>query len=186
VICGIRNTRCVNFNMGQRNELRVAVSALTCPMPANSRRSTQPALWPRCPPALHIFGPRPAKRNFPVFPPRGRAKLQLSRKPSRSPSRFPRHLPLPAHHRIRPQLIAIWNQPAKQLRRSPSTGSRSSPAVPGQSCMWAQEAPGIRPIPARSRCRGVGGGVGRWGFTQSHRAWGGACPRAGTGGHVSS
>ena len=138
MICGFRNTRCLSCKMGQGTELRPAVSALT-------RFTVSRFTFARrhsCPPALHMSGRSPANRNFPVFPPRGRAKLQLSRKPSRSPSRllsrFPRHLPTPAHHRIRPQLSSIRNHPAKQLRRSPSNGSRSSPAIRGQSGIWIQ------------------------------------------------
>jgi hypothetical protein len=40
-----------------------------------------------------------------------------------------------------PQLIAIRNHPAKQLRRSPSTGSGSSPAIRGLSGIWVYGFP---------------------------------------------
>ncbi len=40
-----------------------------------------------------------------------------------------------------PQLIAIRNHPAKQLRRSPSTGSRSSPEIRGLSGIWVYGFP---------------------------------------------
>jgi hypothetical protein len=77
------------------------------------------------------------------------------------------------------QLIAIWNHPAKQLRRSPSTGSRSSPAIRGLSGIWAHRPTASSPSP-----RGCGDGGGASLRVTGH--WGGACPRAGTGGHVSS
>ena len=67
-----------------------------------------------------------------------------------------------------PQLIAIRNHPAKQLRRSPSTGSRSSPAIRGLSGIWAHRPTASSQSP---RGRGVGGG-----FTQSHRALGRSLP----------
>jgi hypothetical protein len=78
-----------------------------------------------------------------------------------------------------PQLIAIRNHPAKQLRRSPSTGSGSSPAIRGLSGIWA-----LRPMASSQSPRGCGVGGGASLRVTGH--WGGACPRAGTGGHVSS
>lgn len=38
-------------------------------LPGYLVRSTQPPLWPACPPALHIADPRPANRNFQFFHP---------------------------------------------------------------------------------------------------------------------
>ena len=54
-----------------------------------------------------------------------------------------------------PQLIAIWNHPAKQLRRSPSAGSGSSPAICGLSGIWA-----ILPAASGQSPRGCGLAVG--------------------------
>lgn len=163
-------------------------------MPATPRRSTQPALWPLCPPALHIADPRPANRNFQCFHPReGEAPAEPQTEPRAEPPAEPKTQPTaarpdvsasaspiqPAHHQTLPQLIAIRNHPAKQLRRSPSTGSRSSPAIRGLSGIWAHRPTASSQSP---RGRGVGGGASL--RVTGH--WGGPCPRAGTGGHVSS
>ncbi len=113
-------------------------------MPATSRRSTQPALWPLCPPALHIADPRPANRNFQCFHPReGEAPAEpqtqpTAERPAVHPSASPYCQPTT---KPCPRLIAIWNHPAKQLRRSPSTGSGSSPAIRGLSGIWVYGFP---------------------------------------------
>ena len=136
MICGFRNTRCVNFKMGQRNELRVAVSAPSCPMPTTPRRSTQPALWPLC----------PREGEAPAEPQTQPTAEHLSEAPAAcQPTTEPC-----------PQLIAIRNHPAKQLRRSPSTGSGSSPAIRGLSGIWAHRPTASSQSP---RGRGVGGGL---------------------------
>ncbi|MFM7835068.1 MAG: hypothetical protein ACKPJD_25010, partial [Planctomycetaceae bacterium] len=89
----------------------------------------------------------------------------------------------------RPQLIHCLLPPGETAATEPLKWLKEQPCGTwaivhvGSRGPWHPANP--RDV-ARSRCRGVGGGVGRWGFTQSHRAWGGACPRAGTGGHVSS
>ena len=88
-----------------------------------------------------------------VSAPPGRATLPLSRKPSRRLSIFPRPCRVPATTEPCPQLIAIWNHPAKQLRRSPSTGSGSSPAIRGLSGIWALCPMASSPSPR-------GGGIG--------------------------
>jgi len=130
----------------------------------------------------------PRRPEFPMFPPPGRAKLllsrkpnralsrQLSRKPSRQLSGLPSPLPRPPYCQPTtepcPRLIAIRNHPAKQPRRSPSTGSGSSPEIRGLSGIWAH-----RPAESSQSPRGrrVGGGA----LLRVTGDWGEACPRAG-------
>jgi hypothetical protein len=71
-----------------------------------------------------------------------------------------------------PQLIAIRNYPAKQLRRSPSTGSGSSPAIRGLSGIWAH-----CPTASSQSPRGCAVDGGASLRVTGH--WGGACSRAG-------
>jgi len=90
-------------------------------MPATPRRSTQPALWPLCPPALHIADPRPANRNFKCSHPLG-GRSPLSRKPSRRLRGLLSPLPRP-HTVSPPPNLARSSSPSGTTRRNSCDGA---------------------------------------------------------------
>ena len=140
-------------------------------MPATPRRSTQPALWPPCPPALHIADPRPANRNFQFFHPwEGEAPAEpqtqpTAARPAVSASAFPI---LPAHHRTLPAAHRHPEPPGETTATEPLNWLREQPCDSWAIGNLGSSSRGIQPTP-----RGCGVGEG---FTQSHRALGRRLP----------
>ena len=125
------------------------------------------------PPGVAYRRSPPRKPEFPIFPPPGRAKLPLRRKPSR-----------PRPHTVSPPPnLARSSSPSGTTRRNNCDGAPQLAQGAALRFVGYREFGLIVPRhPAQPR--EVAGLAGASLRVTGH--WGGACPRAGTGGHVSS
>ena len=124
------------------------------------------------PPGVAYRRSPPRKPEFPMFPPPGRAKLPLSRKPSRRLSIFPRPCRVPAHDQTLPAAHRHPEPPGETAATEPLNWLKEQPCDSWAIGNLGSSSRGIQPIPARSR-----GWRGASLRVTGH--WGGACPRAG-------
>jgi hypothetical protein len=121
------------------------------------------------PPGVAYRRSPPRKPEFPMFPPPGRAKLPLSRKPSRRLSIFPR----PQLRASPPPNLARSSSPSGTTRRNSCDGAPQLAQGAALRFVGYREFGLIVPRhPANPReVAGLAGG-----FTQSHRALGRSLP----------
>ena len=102
-------------------------------------------------PGVAYRRPPPRKPEFPMFPPPGRAKLPLSRKPSRRLSIFPRPCRVPAHDQTLPAAHRHPEPPGETTATELLNWLKEQPCDSWAIGNLGSSSRGIQPIPARSR-----------------------------------